>query len=229
MSKEIKDPFEVLPNLRCADVPEMAAKIMAAGLELFAQKGYAATSVREIVSSADVTNPMLYYYFQSKEGLFNELVEYLFGAVAGLVSEELQHAETVREQLDAVAWAQISGARESPIVLKFVYSILFGPSESRPEIDVYELHFDLISSVSAIMERGIRSGVLTPHEDFDALFLTNQFMGAINEHLMRALTIAESLEDPSVREEFLEEFLSRAESDRLVHFFLAGAGAAGTR
>ncbi|MGM0555858.1 MAG: TetR/AcrR family transcriptional regulator [Myxococcota bacterium] len=229
MSDEITDPYEVLPNLRDTDVPEMAAKIMAAGLKLFAQKGYAATSVREIVSSADVTNPMLYYYFQSKEGLFNELVEYLFEAVATLVNEELEGASTVREQLDAVAWAQIRGAKESPIILKFVYSILFGPSESRPPIDIYSLHFDLIAGVSAIMDRGIRSGELTPREGFDTLFLTNQFMGAVNEHLMRALTIAGSLEEPRVREEFLDQFLSREESERLVHFFLAGAGAAGTR
>jgi AcrR family transcriptional regulator len=224
MSEPLKHPYDVLPNLRETDVPEMAAKIMAAGLTLFAQKGYAATSVREIVSRADVTNPMLYYYFESKKGLFNELVEYLFGAVARLVEEELQDAETLRDKLEAVAWAQIGGARESPIILKFVYSILFGPSESRPEIDIYSMHFELIARVQSIIDEGVRDGSLSNTGEFDAMFLTNQFMGMINEHMMRALTIADSIHDDRVRSDFLAEFLSEDESSRLVQFFLAGAG-----
>lgn len=218
------DPYETLPNLRDTDTPEMAAKILAAGLELFAQKGYAATSVREIVSSADVTNPMLYYYFQSKEGLFHELVDYLFGAVARLVDEALEGTETIGEKLSAIAWAQIGSASQSPIILKFVYSILFGPAESRPEIDVYSLHIEFIARIRSIIDEAIEAGELDPAEEFDSLFLTNQFMGSVNEHLMGALTIAESLEDETLREEFLADYLSKAESDRLVHYFLAAAG-----
>ena len=224
MTTETTDPYDVLPNLRETDIPEMAAKILAAGLALFAQKGYAATSVREIVSSADVTNPMLYYYFDNKEGLFNQLVEYLFGAVAELVADELEGAETLADRLQAVAWAQIGGAKESPIILKFVYSILFGPSESRPEIDVYSLHLELIARVEAIMAEGIERGELSPHDSFDSMFLTNQFMGLINEHMMRALTIAESIPDDRVRGEFLDQFLSQNECERLVRFFVTGAG-----
>lgn len=227
MSSSPTVPSDVLPNITDADVPEMAAKIMAAGLELFAQKGYAATSVREIVSSADVTNPMLYYYFQSKEGLFNHLVEYLFGAVGRLVEDEMGDADTIVDQLNAIAWAQIGGARESPIVLKFVYSILFGPPESRPDIDVYGLHLGMIARVRQVMDVAIETGDIRPSADFDALFLTNQFLGSVNEHLMRALTIAESIPDDRVRGEFLDEFLSREESQRLVRFFLAGAGVRG--
>ena len=37
--------------------------------KLFAERGYDATSVREIVEAAGVAKPTLYYYFRSKEGL----------------------------------------------------------------------------------------------------------------------------------------------------------------
>ena len=46
-----------------------AEKILHVAICLFAQKGYDATSTREIVEAAGVTKPMLYYYFGSKEGL----------------------------------------------------------------------------------------------------------------------------------------------------------------
>ena len=45
---------------------------LSAARELFARKGYSGTSVREIVAAADVTKPVLYYYFRNKEGLYLE-------------------------------------------------------------------------------------------------------------------------------------------------------------
>ena len=223
MTAELENAYEVLPHLRETDTPEMAVKIMAAGLELFARKGYAATSVREIVSRADVTNPMLYYYFESKEGLFFQIVEYLFEALEDLVSQELQDARTFQERIQAVAWAQIKGARQSPIVLKFIYSILFGPSESRPRINVFEMHIGHVGQVKTIIDEALETGELNPREDFGPLFLTQTFMGLINDHLMRALTIADTIEDDELRDQFLEEFLSRDECERLVDFFTASA------
>ncbi len=41
---------------------------------LFASRGYAATSIREIVEAAGVTKPVLYYHFQSKEGLYRAIL-----------------------------------------------------------------------------------------------------------------------------------------------------------
>ncbi len=38
--------------------------------KLFALRGYFATTIRDIVEDADVTQPMVYYYFGSKEELF---------------------------------------------------------------------------------------------------------------------------------------------------------------
>ena len=45
-----------------------------AAIELFSEKGYAATTTREICQRAGITKPVLYYYFGSKEQLFREVV-----------------------------------------------------------------------------------------------------------------------------------------------------------
>ncbi|MCE1227092.1 MAG: TetR/AcrR family transcriptional regulator, partial [Geobacteraceae bacterium] len=45
-------------------------RLLDAALQLFSTKGYAATSVRELVEAAGVTKPVLYYYFKNKEGLY---------------------------------------------------------------------------------------------------------------------------------------------------------------
>ncbi len=49
-------------------------RLLAGAAELFARKGYDATTVREIVQAAGVTKPALYYYFQNKEGIYLELM-----------------------------------------------------------------------------------------------------------------------------------------------------------
>ena len=53
-----------------------AEKILQVAMGFFAQKGYEATSTREIVEAAGVTKPMLYYYFGSKEGLCKAAIKH---------------------------------------------------------------------------------------------------------------------------------------------------------
>lgn len=41
-------------------------RIFASALVLFSERGYAATSLREIAENAQTTKPMIYYYFGSR-------------------------------------------------------------------------------------------------------------------------------------------------------------------
>ena len=50
-------------------------KIFETSMELFAKKGYEATSIEEITSIVGVAKGTLYYHFSSKEEIFNFLVE----------------------------------------------------------------------------------------------------------------------------------------------------------
>ncbi len=61
---------------RNGDVPdlEVRERIFQSALRHFSEKGYAATSLREIAEDARTTKPMIYYYFGSKEGLYGSIV-----------------------------------------------------------------------------------------------------------------------------------------------------------
>src|SRR5712692_7645482 len=41
---------------------------------LFAEKGYANVSIRDVCREANITPPMIYYYFKDKKGLFEAAV-----------------------------------------------------------------------------------------------------------------------------------------------------------
>lgn len=218
------DSPEILPKLEATNVPEVPARIMTVALRLFAQKGFAATSVREIVQEADVTNPMLYYYFKSKSGLFSELVSHLFGSMAEEIAQILETADTFADKLRGVACAHLEGCRQTPIALKFVYSVLFGPQASRPEFDIFTHHVCVIGAIVNVFEEAIETGEFEPNGDFSPLFLTHQFFGLLNGHLMRTLKLIEAISPAEKRREYLDELLDADEGTRLVEFFLHGAG-----
>ena len=50
-------------------------RILQKALELFSEKGYDATSVREICEAAGITKPTLYHFYGSKEGVYRAIVE----------------------------------------------------------------------------------------------------------------------------------------------------------
>jgi AcrR family transcriptional regulator len=55
--------------------PVTREQILDASLRLFSEKGFARTSVRDIASSAGITDAAIYYHFASKRDLFEALIE----------------------------------------------------------------------------------------------------------------------------------------------------------
>ncbi|MHB1533025.1 MAG: TetR/AcrR family transcriptional regulator [Acidimicrobiales bacterium] len=61
-------------------------RILAVALELFASKGYAATSVRDITERLGLTKASLYYHFASKEDILDALMRPLGQDLAELIA-----------------------------------------------------------------------------------------------------------------------------------------------
>ena len=65
----------VRPTTHRLTAPERKARIDLAATRLFAQRGFAATTVEDIVREAGVTKPMLYRHYESKRELCVALLE----------------------------------------------------------------------------------------------------------------------------------------------------------
>lgn len=85
--------------------PDRRAQILDSAAELFATRGVAATTVREIGDAAGVFSGSLYHYFKSKNGIVAELlggfmfdIEQRFDAIA---AREAAPEEQVREMIRA--------------------------------------------------------------------------------------------------------------------------------
>jgi AcrR family transcriptional regulator len=76
------------------------ARLLGAAVSLFAEKGFDATSVQEIVERAAVTKGAMYHYFKSKDDLLYEIYHGLIGQQLAdldrILAKGLPAADTVR-------------------------------------------------------------------------------------------------------------------------------------
>jgi TetR/AcrR family transcriptional regulator len=82
------------------DDPEARAKILAAAEELFAARGFAGTSVRDIARSAGVNPAMIHYYFGNKEALYHAIIESAASTIRTLLITATSNARTLEETLN---------------------------------------------------------------------------------------------------------------------------------
>lgn len=85
-----------IDDLRDGDVRE---RIFTSALRHFSQKGYAATSLREIAEDARTTKPMIYYYFGSKEGLYGYIVRELLEEMEASIRSALPDDSSPTDRL----------------------------------------------------------------------------------------------------------------------------------
>jgi TetR/AcrR family transcriptional regulator, regulator of cefoperazone and chloramphenicol sensitivity len=72
---------------------ETRARIVAAALRMFGERGFEAASTRDIATRAGVNAPALQYYFDNKEGVYLACVEYIVASVWDFMSEVAAAAE----------------------------------------------------------------------------------------------------------------------------------------
>lgn len=130
-------------------------RLLDGATELFARKGYAATTVREIVQAAGVTKPALYYYFQNKEGIFLELMREGGKRFESLLDEARKEIGTVKERVVRLS-DQVYQLFLSQIeIARIGLSIHYGPVQGVPFVD-----FDVFPrKFQELIERLIREGV----------------------------------------------------------------------
>lgn len=74
------------------------ARIVAAALKLFGERGFDAASTRDIATAAGVNAPALRYYFDNKEGVYLACAEHIASHVWEYMSQVVAQAELVLAQ-----------------------------------------------------------------------------------------------------------------------------------
>ena len=112
-------------------------KIFNVAARLMAQKGYNAVSMREISEQSGVSKPTIYYHFNSKEGLYQELINTAIDYGDAQLDEILQRDLTVKQKLVELVKVRFQQSLKFPDFAKF-FLYLFVSLEDTPLVDRFK-------------------------------------------------------------------------------------------
>jgi TetR/AcrR family transcriptional regulator len=133
-------------------------RLLRSAIALFARKGYAATTVREIVEAAGVTKPVLYYHFGNKEGIYLAIMESAFAELEKLVAKNLAEPGTSSERLLRVFDSIFVTMMENLEVVRVMDSIYYGPPQGAPFFDFEATHSLFDDAILTLVAEGVKSG-----------------------------------------------------------------------
>ncbi|HSZ69651.1 MAG TPA: TetR/AcrR family transcriptional regulator [Solirubrobacteraceae bacterium] len=134
-----------------------------AACELFAARGYIATSIDEIATRAGVTAPVLYDHFVSKRDLHRRLLERHFAELRRLWSEQLRGEEPAEQRIARAIDAWFAYVEQHP----YAWRMLFRDTTGEPEVRA--IHEQVIAqSRAAIMPLFLRERGIDAPESADA-------------------------------------------------------------
>ena len=151
--------------------PGVRKTLLMAGINLFAEKGYAGTSVREIVSLSGVSKPVLYYYFQSKEGLFQAILGWAALEQDTILQEACQSPGTALERILHLYRRIYQGLMENHQLFRLINHLYFGPPQGAPRYDVERFHRRMVEVIKEICVGGTRRGEVRKVDPEEATLL----------------------------------------------------------
>lgn len=105
--------------------------MMQAAVRVFADKGYHAATVRDIVNEAEVAIGTFYFYFPDKETLFVHLFEETASFLLQAIDQAINSRSTFPTQLEAAVQAYVNIAFYEPAVIQL---LLVGGMGSVPSL-----------------------------------------------------------------------------------------------
>jgi AcrR family transcriptional regulator len=185
-------------------------QLLRAALKHFANSGYAATSVQDIVDDARLSKPALYYHFKDKAGLFQALVHEAHDERYRLLRAAAESHTGIRAQLEAALAALFAYFRENRDLMRISFASMFAaPGEAPEDVDCTEKCERNFEFVHSLIKTAQKKGELDRH--FESQELAFGFYGLVNFYLVGHLVSKDC--QPG-----------QLTATRIVELFLAGAG-----
>jgi AcrR family transcriptional regulator len=167
------------------DDPEMPVRdrLLLAAKRLFAEKGFARASISDITSAAGVTKPMLYYYFDGKDGLLQALMDRAYERLDAGLATIAARGLSPAAQLGAIAELTCEMAREDPDVSRFCIGLEYGPRGELPKVDIERLGLRTFEALITAADAGVRAGEL----DGDPFEIAGMVYGSVQLQVLAQL------------------------------------------
>lgn len=147
---------------------ETAAAILDAAEPLFAQQGFAATTIKQIGAAAGVNPALIYYWFGSKEDLYRALLQRLFTGLAARGSEQLAAAPSPEAAVRGLLAVQSQVLSAHPSLPRLIAREMADHGAAHAQEGIAQLAATAFKQLCVLIEEGQRAGLF--RDDMDPHF-----------------------------------------------------------
>ncbi|MFQ5988422.1 MAG: TetR/AcrR family transcriptional regulator [Candidatus Methylomirabilales bacterium] len=165
-----------------------------------ARYGFDGTSIRQIVTEARVTKPVLYYYFKDKRGLYLSLLE---GAVAPLCDEVERIADGARlprDQMEQIIVAFLQFFRERPNEFQLLHQAV-ERREREVQVIAQKYFRRIFMAISRVLNEGMEQSMF---RSLNVSQTTFSVIAILVYYLTRAHVIDEVLGHKNASEDLVQ-------------------------
>ncbi|MBS1566953.1 MAG: TetR/AcrR family transcriptional regulator [Bacteroidetes bacterium] len=151
-------------------------------MELFAEKGFEGSSIRDLAARAGVNVAMVNYYFGSKEKLFESLVEHKASYTRGVLDEIVKNPSFSQiQKIDAVIETYVGRLFSHRTFHRVIHQEMMLNQRESLQQAIVDIVFPNTVKIREILESGIRSGEF---REVDTTMVIATIIGTINQVLL---------------------------------------------
>lgn len=179
-------------------------KLIESATPLFAKRGFAAVSIRQLAEAAGVNSAMISYHFGSKENLYKEVLEQQFFQALKIVEAVWTQDLTPEERIQSYGRCIGRIHNRFPYLLSFVHSELTNPTACFDTV-IRKFVPVLYGHLCRIFQEGIELGQF--RSDLAPSFMAVSLAGIMNFYFI-VKPLATKMLPPAVTQE--ENFIEQA-------------------
>ncbi len=143
------------------DVPRdgLAGRILDEAIRMFASRGFASTSVREVVEACECTKPALYYHFTNKVGLYRAAVGCAISRLDDVYAPMMSEAPFADRLRRGVEGMRLHAER-FPDDVRLLFRAESEATIHPDLVDVRTLRAQDLATVEGLLAEGVASGEL---------------------------------------------------------------------
>lgn len=164
-------------------------QLLAAATVVFARSNYRAARTADIAAEAEVSEPLLYRHFPSKQALFCELIERIGSRIVEIWEDEIADAADALDALSRAGQRYLTNLTDHPDEARLQFNALAETSEPAIAAVLRANHRRYVAFFRRLLDQGRHEGVLRPGVDADSVAWLLDGIGV-------GLTVRELLEGP---------------------------------
>jgi len=151
-------------------------------IELFAEKGFEGTSIRDLAAKAEVNVAMVNYYFGSKEKLFEAMVELKAAYLKGVIEEvSKDNSLTEIQKLDRIVESYVNKMFSNRLFHRIIHQELMVHQRENIQDSIINIVSPNSLAIKNLIESGIRKGTF---RKVDAPLVIASIFGTFNQVLL---------------------------------------------